>query len=187
MREIDQEVDYVRFEHVAPDEIWAEVASLFVLSFAAPPYNESPEELQSIDQWGPDKLASPGGRLVAARHDGHLVGFALSQRLDQDSSWQRRLDAMLPTLDAVISPSRTAIVQELAVDENFRGRGIAKQCIRELLSSRTEQDAVLGVFGQASQVREIYRHWGFSELGISPIYGGTVTLHALHHKLPWTA
>ena len=35
MREIDQEVDYVRFEHVAPDEIWAEIASLFVLSFAA--------------------------------------------------------------------------------------------------------------------------------------------------------
>jgi hypothetical protein len=66
MRAIDQEVDYVRFEHVAPDEIWAEVASLFVLSFAAPPYNESPDELQSIVQWGPDKLASPGGRLVAA-------------------------------------------------------------------------------------------------------------------------
>lgn len=187
MKELDQEVDYVRFEHVAPDEIWAEVASLFVLSFAAPPYNESPDELQSIDQWGPDKLASPGGRLVAARHDGHLVGFALSQRLDQDSSWQRRLNALLPTLEGVILPSRTVIIQELAVDENFRGRGMAKQCIRELLSSRTEQDAVLGVFGQASQAREMYRNWGFSELGTSPIYGGTVTLHALHHKLPWMA
>lgn len=156
------------------------------MSFAALPYNESPDKLQSIDQWGPGQLASPGGRLIAARHDGHLVGFALSQRLDQDSSWLRRLSAMLPTLGVAISPSRTVIVQELAVDENFRGRGIAKQCIRELLSSRTEKDAVLGVFGQASQVREIYRHWGFSELGTSPIYGGTVTLHALHHKLPWT-
>ncbi|QXQ09386.1 GNAT family N-acetyltransferase [Paeniglutamicibacter sp. Y32M11] len=187
MREIDQEVNYLRFERVAPDDVWAEIASLIVLSFAAPPYNESPDELQSIDQWGREKLASPGGRLVAARHDGHLVGFALSQRLDQDSSWLRRLNAMLPTLDAEISPSRTVIIQELAVDENFRGRGIAKQCIRELLSSRTEQDAVLGVFGQASQVREIYRHWGFSELGTSPIYGGTVTLHTLHRKLPWTA
>ena len=94
---------------------------------------------------------------------------------------------MLPTLDAAITPSRTVVVQELAVDENFRGRGIAKQCIRELLSNRTEHDAILGVFGQASQVREIYKHWGFSELGTSPIYGGTVTLHVLHHKLPWTA
>ena len=187
MRETDLEVNYLRFEHVAPDEIWVDVASLFVLSFAAPPYNESPDELQSIDQWGPDKLASPGGRLVAARHNGRLVGFALSQRLDQDSSWRRRLDTMLSTLDAVISPSRTVIVQELAVDESFRGRGVAKQCIRELLSSRAEQDAILGVFGQASQVREMYRHWGFSELGTSPIYGGTVTMHALHHKLPWTA
>ncbi|MBV1778533.1 GNAT family N-acetyltransferase [Paeniglutamicibacter sp. ABSL32-1] len=187
MKEIDDEVTYLRFEHVAPDEVWAEVASLFVLSFAAPPYNEPPDELQSIDQWGPDKLASPGGRLVAARHNGHLVGFALSQRLDQDNAWLRRLDTMLPAIDAGISPSRTVIVQELAVDENFRGRGIAKQCIRELLSSRIEQDAVLGVFGQASQVREIYRHWGFAELGTSPIYGGAVTLHTLHHKLPWTA
>lgn len=187
MREVNQEVDYVRFEPVAPEEVWAEVASLFVLSFAAPPYNESPEELQSIDQWGPDKLASPGGRLVTARHEGRLVGFALSQRLDQDSSWLRRLHAMRPKPDTVLSPSRTVIVQELAVGENFRGRGIAKQCIRELLTNRTEQDAVLGVFGQASQVQEMYGHWGFSELGTSPIYGGTVTLHTLHHKLPWTA
>lgn len=187
MREIVQEVNYVCFEDVAPEDIWVEVASLFVLSFAAPPYNESPDELKSIDQWGPDKLASPGGRLVTAGHDGHLVGFALSQKLDQDSSWQQRLNAMLPTLNAAISPSRTVIIQELAVDENFRGRGIAKQCIRELLSNRTEQDAVLGVFGQASQVREMYKHWGFSELGTSPIYGGAVILHALHHKLPWTA
>ena len=157
------------------------------MSFAAPPYNESPDELQSISQWGPEKLASPGGRLVAAEQDGQVIGFALSQRLDQDSSWLRRLNVMPPRLDAPLSPSKTVIVQELAVDGNSRGRGIATQCIRELLSNRTEQDAVLGVFGQASRVREMYSHWGFSELGTSPIYGGTVTLHALHHKLPWTA
>ena len=114
-----------------------------------------------------------------------MIGFALSQRLDQDSSWLQRLTAMQPTPAAALSPSSTVIVQELAVDENFRGRGIAKQCIRELLSSRTEQDAVLGVFGQAAQAREMYRRWGFSELGTSPLYGGTVTLHALHNKLPW--
>lgn len=187
MRGIDGEVRYVQFEHVAPDETWAEIASLFVSSFAAPPYNESLGELQRIDQWGPDQLASPGGRLVAASHDGHVIGFALSQRLDQDSSWQRRLNVMLPARDAAITPSRTVLVQELAVDESFRGRGIAKQCVRELFSNRTEQDAILGVFGQAPQVREMYRRWGFSELGASPIYGGTVTLHALHHRLPWTA
>ena len=187
MRETEQEIDYVRFEHAAPGETWAEIVSLFVLTFAAPPYNEAADVLQSIAQWGPDALASPGGRLVAARHDGHVIGFALSQRLDQDSSWLRRLDVMAPTLEAAISPSKTVIIQELAVDESFRGRGIAKRCIRELLSDRVEQDAVLGVFGQAGQVREMYGHWGFSQLGTSPIYGGTVTLHALHHKLPWPA
>lgn len=181
------EVHYVRFEHVAPDETWAEIANLFVSSFAAPPYNEPPSDLQSITQWGPDQLASPGGRLIAASHDKHVIGFALSQRLDQDISWQRRLDAMLPARDAAVTPSRTVIVQELAVGESFRGRGIAKQCIRELLSDRTEHDAVLGVFGQAPQVREMYTRWGFSELGASPIYGGTVTLHALHQRLPWMA
>jgi len=185
MRENAQEVTYIRFEDDASDNIWAEVTSLFVASFAAPPYNEAPGELQSIEQWGPEKLDSPGGRLVTARHKGHLIGFALSQRLDQDSAWLQRLNAMLPSQDVAISPSRTVIVQELAVDLNFRGRGVAKLCIHELLSSRIEQDAVLGVFGQASQVREMYKHWGFSELGTAPIYGGTVTLHALHHKLPW--
>ncbi len=187
MRATDQEVEYVRFEHGAPDEIWAEIVSLFVSSFAAPPYNEAPDALQSIAQWGPAALASPGGRLIAARHDGRVIGFALSQRLDQDSSWLRRLDVMVPTLEGVIAPSTTVIVQELAVAESFRSRGVAKQCIRELLSGRVEQDAVLGVFGQASRVREMYGHWGFSELGTSPLYGGTVTLHALHHKLPWPA
>ncbi|MET4059091.1 hypothetical protein ABIB35_000622 [Arthrobacter sp. UYP6] len=44
MKEIDHEVAYVRFEQVAPDEMWAEITKLFVLSFAAPPYNQSPDE-----------------------------------------------------------------------------------------------------------------------------------------------
>ncbi|MBP2218202.1 GNAT family N-acetyltransferase [Arthrobacter sp. CAN_C5] len=168
MRGIDREVSYVQFEHAAPDDTWVEITNLFVSSFAAPPYNESPGELESIEQWGRGQLASPGGRLVAASHHGHVIGFALSQRLDQDTSWQRRLDGMAPAQDAVITPSRTVIVQELAVDESFRGRGIAKQCVRELLSNRTEHDAVLGVFGQALQVREMYGRWGFLELGASP-------------------
>lgn len=187
MRAVDRQVDYVRFDHVAPDDTWAEITSLFVSSFAAPPYNESPDGLQSIGRWGPEQLASPGGRLVAASHNGHVIGFALSQRLDQDSSWQRRLTEMPPARNAALTPSRTVIVQELAVDDGFRGRGIAKKCIRELLSNRTERDAVLGVFGQATQVREMYGRWGFSEVGTSLIYGGAVTLHALHCRLPWTA
>ncbi|RJT75644.1 GNAT family N-acetyltransferase [Arthrobacter cheniae] len=168
MTRVDGAVSYVRFEHVAPDETWAEIADLFVSSFAAAPYNESPSDLQSITQWAPDQLASPGGRLVAAGHDGHVIGFALSQRLDQDISWQRRLDAMPTARDAAITPSRIVIVQELAVDERFRGRGIAKQCIRELLSDRTEHHAVLGVFGQTPQVREMYTRWGFQSLGPLP-------------------
>jgi ribosomal protein S18 acetylase RimI-like enzyme len=187
MTEVDHEVRYAQFEHVAPDKTWAGIADLFVASFAAPPYNESPGALRSILQWGADQLVSPGGRLVTASHDEHVIGFALSQRLDQDTSWQQRLAAMLPAHDAAITPSRTAIVQELAVDESFRGRGIAKECVRRLLSHRSEHDAVLGVYGQVPQVREMYARWGFSELGTSPIYGGTVTLHALHHRLPWTA
>lgn len=185
MRRLERDIAYVSFEQVAPDETWAEISSLFIASFAASPYNEAPEELQSIVQWGPDQLASPGGRLVVASHNGQVIAFALSQRLDQDNSWQRRLNEMLPILDALITPPGTVIVQELAVRESFRGRGIAKQCIRELLSNRPERDAILGVFGQATQVREMYRRWGFSELGTSPIYGGTVTLHAMHHRLPW--
>lgn len=168
MTGVDLEVNYDRFEHVTPDETWAEIADPFVSTFAAPPYNESPGDLQSIVQWGPDQLASPGGRLVAASHGEHVIGFALSQRLDQDSSWQRRLDAMPRVPNAAITPSKTVIVQELAVDENFRGRGIAKQCIRELLSNRTEHDAVLGVFGQAHQVREMYTRWVFQSLGPLP-------------------
>lgn len=170
MRGINGEVRYVQFEDVAPDETWAEIASLFVSTFAAPPYNESPGDLQSITQWGPDQLASPGGRLVAANHEGHVIGFALSQRLDQDSSWQRRLNAMLPAQDASITPSRTAIVQELAVNESFRGRGIAKQCIRELLSNRTEHDAILGIFWPSTagsrdvSTLGVFGAWGFSHL-----------------------
>jgi ribosomal protein S18 acetylase RimI-like enzyme len=186
MRASDREVAYIQFERIAPGEIWADIASLFVSVFAAPPYNESPDELQSIDQWGPDKLASPGGRLVVASHGGHVIGFALSQRLDQDDSWQQRLKEMPSTADAVIGPLTTVIVQELAVDERFRGRGIAKTCLQQLLLNRSEGNSVLGVFGQAAEALEMYRRWGFSELGTSLIYGGTVILHALHHKLPWT-
>lgn len=178
-----------RFEGLAPAGVWSEVADLFVGVFSAPPYAESAAQLATISEWGPRRLGGPGGRLVTARRAGQMVAFALSNRLDADElSWLSILrdvvddDAGLP-LD---QPDRVVAVRELAVDADQRRAGVGEACLRELLGSRPEDWAVLGVLDSATAARSAYARWGFADLGSADVRGATARMHVLARELPWT-
>lgn len=183
-----EQVEYALFDQDAPAAVWAGVSRVYVLAFAAPPYDESPDELRQVEQWGPAMLATPGGRLVVALRNAQVLGFVISERLDHDQSWQQLLRTAGGSLGADIAaaPSAAVIVQELAVDGQQRGQGIARALVSRLLADRPEAHAVLSVYQQAAQVRTMYQRWGFHELGATVADDGADTLHLMHQPLPWT-
>lgn len=94
-------VTYLVFAGSAPDDVWQDIAELFVETFSATPYLEDPDELGTIVRWGPEQLGHDGGRLVTARRDGRIVGFALAHALRADPAWL----SILSQLETAAYPS----------------------------------------------------------------------------------
>ncbi|WP_446724991.1 GNAT family N-acetyltransferase [Nocardiopsis sp. N85] len=60
---------------------------------------------------------------------------------------------------------RTFAFTSLALLPTWRGRGIGKRLIDELLRTRTEERAVLSVQPSAVETQSIYRHLGWRLVG----------------------
>lgn len=176
-------VDYATFSQAAPDAVWLDVARLFVECFSAEPYFEEASDLETIVEWGPEQLRHSGGRLVTARLDDRLVGFALAHGLRDDPSWQGILSQLVGETDiaavALEQPERAVIVHELAVREDARGLGIAGGCLALLLQGRTEEQTFIGVYERATDAASMYRHWQLTDIGQVPMPNGAVALHVL--------
>lgn len=160
---------------------WHDIADLFVASFSAAPYFEDPSDLRTITEWGPSMLAGDG-RLVTARVDGELVGFALAHGLSEDAPWQRilsQLEGSAQAAAALAAPQNALVVHELAVRESERGRGVARACMQELLQGRSETQTFIGVYERASAAQSMYRHWHFDPIGQVPMPGDAIALHVL--------
>lgn len=177
------ELSFESYDGVAPGSVWAGVAAVFQAAFGAAPYFEDPVELEEIVQWGPGRLAGVGGRLAVSRCEERIVGFALVHGLSGDQHWARTLPFLEPADPRVAgmlsSPHNTVVVDELAVDPEYRGRGVAKECLARCIGKRRETRVVLGVFEQAQEARAMYVRWGLENLGTVLVRDGTVTLHVL--------
>ncbi|HXH33754.1 MAG TPA: GNAT family N-acetyltransferase [Plantibacter sp.] len=175
-------VVHTTFDGGAPEPVWRDVAELFVESFTAAPYFEDAAELGTIAQWGPEHLRQGAGRLVAARRDERLVGFALAHGLVGDAAWQGILSQLTDSTDASSAldrPENALVVHELAVRESERGRGIAGSCLAALLQDRPEPRTFIGVYERATAAAAMYRHWQLTEIGQVPMPGDAVALHVL--------
>jgi hypothetical protein len=176
-------VEYAAFAGTAPDDVWSDVAELFIETFTAEPYAEDAAELATITQWGSDQLGHVSGRLITARRGDQLVGFALAHGLRDDAPWRGILSQLADSADAAATalsrPDEALIVHELAVRESERGRGIASGCLRGLLSDCPESQVFIGVYERALKARAMYRHWRLEDIGQVPMPDGAVALHVL--------
>ncbi|HDJ29864.1 MAG TPA: GNAT family N-acetyltransferase [Candidatus Acetothermia bacterium] len=107
--------------------------------------------------WVREHLARPGwAGFVATAEDGEVVGFALCKDLEQEES------------EFVFPEARKTIqLVYLAVDEAFRGQGIASALIRacEDLAKKLGRTGVLLDVSEQNPAINLYRRLGFKRLG----------------------
>jgi len=183
---VPQPVSVSAFDNSAPACEWREIADLFVECFSAAPYFEDRGELATIIEWGPTMLAG-NGRLVTARSNGALVGFALAHSLANDVPWQKTLAQLgdhASSSEALAAPHDAFVIHELAVRDSERGRGIARACMLELLNTRAESHTFLGTYERAVAARSMYQRWGFELVGQVPMRGDAIALHVLTSRTP---
>ncbi|SRR5260370_12295382 len=92
-----------------------------------------------------------GFELVTATADGALVGFSFGYPFPPGKWWGN----CSPMGDDIGDSSKFAVI-ELDVQSAYRGRGLSKNLLKELLDSRTERYATLAAI-PGSQAHSMYK------------------------------
>ncbi|MCG0069249.1 GNAT family N-acetyltransferase [Streptomyces tricolor] len=138
--------------------------------YAEPPYCEGPQDVTEFIEHFQVHTRRPGFRLVLARDEDEVVGFAYGYHLAPDTRWWKNLqDAELPEEFTREDGRRTFAVIELAVRQAWRRRGIAAALHARLLDGLDVERVTLTVRPEpeAGPARAAYAAWGYRKAGVS--------------------
>ena len=138
----------------------AEIGLIYAEAYRDPPYNEGEQETAAFLKHLPKQHEHPGFAFVVAEApDGQLTGFAFGFTFEPGVWWKPATDE-----PDILRGRPKFAVMELAVRHAWRGRGVARSLMTELLSDRTEPYATLSANPRAV-ARAIYRSWGWRPAG----------------------
>jgi GNAT superfamily N-acetyltransferase len=158
------------------DAMLGEVAELYELVYAEPPYNGGPlfSRGRFLERTNVQK-AAPGFALVTARAAGMLVGFSFGFTFAA-GRWWGGTTRPEPAVE-VLTPPKFAVI-ELVVAKPWRGQGLGRTLIAALLSGRPEPYATL-LSEPDAPARRIYDHWGWRHMADVQPADDAPHMHAL--------
>jgi GNAT superfamily N-acetyltransferase len=148
--------------HVGADlsELLDDLTEVYEEIYAEPPYNSGPLFSRSeFIRRTSSQAQKSGFVLIAARIEDHLVGFSFG--LSFDTRWWGG-DSTAPPEE--MKESTKFAVIELLVREPFRGSGLGRTLLVELLKDRPEDYAILTSVPQAA-AHSMYERWGWRKVG----------------------
>lgn len=139
-----------------------ELTKLYAEVYAEPPYNSGPLfGLDSFTARTTRQASRPGFAISWARSsEGELIGFSFGLPFESGKWWAG--NASPPPAEILEAPKFAVI--ELVVAGSWRGRGVGRELIGDLLGRRTEAFAILTADPDAP-ARRIYEHWGWEQVG----------------------
>ncbi|MER0240863.1 GNAT family N-acetyltransferase [Streptomyces sp. HSW2009] len=143
--------------------------------YAEPPYREELSDVAIFIEHYQVHCQRPGMRLVLARDDEEVVGFAYGYLLTPDTRWWKNLlEVELPAPFARETGNRTWVIIELAVRKAWRRRGIAAGLHTRLLEGLCAERVTLTVRPEpeAAPARSAYAAWGYRRVGTSQPWEG---------------
>ncbi|MEU3351019.1 GNAT family N-acetyltransferase [Streptomyces sp. NPDC037389] len=132
------------------------------------PYSEGPREVAEFIELFQRQALRPGFRLILARDDDEVVGFAFGYRLPADTSWWNGMLTPLPSQDFTRETGeRTFTIIELAVRKPWRRRGIADALHTRLVDGLGVERVTLTMRPEpeAAPAQRAYEAWGYVKVG----------------------
>lgn len=140
----------------------AELTEVYSEIYAEPPYNSGPLwAVEAFTDRTSRQAQRAGFAMVTARQPtGQLVGYAFGLPFAEGRWWTG--DAT-PAPQEILDAPKFAVI-ELLVRKPFRGHGIGRHLLDDLVAPRTETYAILTTMPDAP-AREHYRRWGWQQVG----------------------
>lgn len=139
-----------------------ELAELYLEVYAEPPYNSGPlfGEAAFRDRTQRQMRADGFTLVTASAGNGDLVGYAFGVTFAAESWWSGATKLPPPE---ILSPSKFAVI-EVLVRRAWRGRGLGRGLLDDLLADRPEPLAILTAVADAP-ARRMYDRWGWRQVG----------------------
>ncbi|MEU8179317.1 GNAT family N-acetyltransferase [Micromonospora sp. NPDC049044] len=138
------------------------LVDLYGCVYAAPPYEEGPDQVARFRDGLPGEAVRPGFTLVTVAEGVSLVGAAYGWTMPAGHWWSRA--AADPPAD--IRAASKLAVMEWIVHPRHRGAGIGAELMRRLLADRPERYATLAS-DPRSHARKVYARNGWQQIGTS--------------------
>jgi ribosomal protein S18 acetylase RimI-like enzyme len=147
-----------------------QLVAVYRAAMSAPPFFETEVETGWFAQELADEVTQPGFRCWTARDAGRLVGFAYglpTPEIPPDGWYGLVRDAVGDGASEWLA-GQFAVVW-LAVHPRWRGRGLGRRLLEQLLAEAGTERAWLITHDLDTPARALYRSLGFTELGHGPL------------------
>ncbi|MFC5750491.1 GNAT family N-acetyltransferase [Actinomadura rugatobispora] len=153
-------MDLEHLDGTAVQERFAEIEGVYAEAF--PRYDLDDYRTRMGHQ-----IPARGFEAVTARDAGALAGFVYGLPLTR-SAWWDGLEPPPPDGFTTETGERTFAVIDLAVRSAYRGRGLGRRLMDELLTGRTEERATLATGMDEHENQQMYQRWGWRKVGRVP-------------------
>jgi ribosomal protein S18 acetylase RimI-like enzyme len=148
-------------------ELTADILRMYRAAFSVAPWNKLDISIEQFENdIFPRHLRREGFALTAAKSTGgELLGFCYGYIGDHGQYWTDYVAARIhPSLEKAWLGGHFEVA-ELAVVEEWRGKGIGNGLLTTLLDSRGEDRIALQTLAKTSAARPLYESLGFTPFG----------------------
>jgi GNAT superfamily N-acetyltransferase len=166
--DVEPAADFHRGDGKAALALFSQLADLYQEAYAEPPYHSGPLfDADAFEARTRRQATRDGFTIVWAETNGRVVGFAFGFMMPAGGWWAGQ---------AATPPDRV-------VARAWRGHGIGRRLLDELLSGRPESFAILTAVRDAP-ARAMYARWGWEQVGTAQHTTDAPVMDQLVLRLP---
>lgn len=140
---------------------WVEpLRPIYFRAYDEEPYNYTEADADEFVERMTSQLEHPHFRLVLAMENEDVAGFSYGYQFPTELWWR---GARTPAPEEVAEGTKYAVI-EIVVDRPYRGKGIAKGLMDELLADQSEEWGVL-LAKPGALAHGMYQRWGWQIVG----------------------
>ncbi len=142
-----------------------EICRIYEDVFSRPPFAWDEHEGQRQRESLRHLMADPSFAVAVASAGQDTVGFAYGIRVPPDTRRWQGFVTPVPEEVTAEWEGRTFAVVDMAVRQQWRGRGLGRRLLETLVGSRDEERATLTVEPAAEATKAFYQHLGWRRVG----------------------